>query len=540
MTLQFEELLGRAAEPTLHQLVGRPAVRLLSRLDPRLAQPDRLREVALGLHSPQEMLFDPEMRAELLNVLPQGQAAELCGRLGIDGSQNPFRALTELRLRRGSSTAQELLGFFGLVDQVTATPPPAPAVEEVNPIHALFAHQRVAAHKVLVELGQGPHRVLLHMPTGAGKTRTAMHVIARMLSGSEPLLVIWLAHSEELCEQAVEEFKASWRALGDRPLTVHRWWGEHEGELAEARDGIVVAGLAKVNASAQRSIEMIGLLAGRAGLVVMDEAHQAVAPTYERALDFLSQAGMQTPLLGLTATPGRTWADIDEDKRLAEFFGQRKVSLEVPGYESPVDYLVSEGYLAQTRFEPLYYQPGFELTERDRLELQTQLEVPRHILRMLAEDEQRNLRIVTRVAQLAQAHSRLIVFAATVEHAYLVATVLRARGLDAEAITGVTPPESRTRMIERFRDDEPHSKMLINFGVLTAGFDAPRTSAAVIARPTQSLVLFSQMVGRATRGPRAGGNTEAEVVTVADTSLPGFASLAESFHNWEDVWNPDN
>jgi len=79
--------------------------------------------------------------------------------------------------------------------------------------------------------------------------------------------------------------------------------------------------------------------------------------------------------------------------------------------------------------------------------------------------------------------------------------------------------------------------VLCNFGVLTTGFDAPQTSAVVISRPTRSLVLYSQMVGRAIRGPRAGGNREAEITTVVDTALPGFGDVAEAFTNWEDVWN---
>ena len=82
--------------------------------------------------------------------------------------------------------------------------------------------------------------------------------------------------------------------------------------------------------------------------------------------------------------------------------------------------------------------------------------------------------------------------------------------------------------------DEP--RVIVNYGVLTTGFDAPQTSAAVIARPTKSLVLFSQMVGRATRGERAGGNKRAEVATVVDTRLPGFCNMADAFDNWEDVW----
>ena len=79
--------------------------------------------------------------------------------------------------------------------------------------------------------------------------------------------------------------------------------------------------------------------------------------------------------------------------------------------------------------------------------------------------------------------------------------------------------------------------VIVNYGVLTTGFDAPAISAAVIARPTRSLVLYSQMVGRATRGTRAGGNEEAEIVTVVDPHLPGFGNVADAFRNWEDVWN---
>jgi superfamily II DNA or RNA helicase len=78
--------------------------------------------------------------------------------------------------------------------------------------------------------------------------------------------------------------------------------------------------------------------------------------------------------------------------------------------------------------------------------------------------------------------------------------------------------------------------ILCNYGVLTTGFDAPAASAAVIARPTMSLVLYSQMVGRVIRGPKAGGTATCEIVTVTDPGLPGFGDVAEAFTNWEDVW----
>ena len=78
-------------------------------------------------------------------------------------------------------------------------------------------------------------------------------------------------------------------------------------------------------------------------------------------------------------------------------------------------------------------------------------------------------------------------------------------------------------------------QIIINFGVLTTGFDAPKADVAVIARPTQSLVLYSQMVGRVIRGSEAGGTESCRVVTVVDQQY-GFKDLSESFDFWDDLW----
>ena len=79
--------------------------------------------------------------------------------------------------------------------------------------------------------------------------------------------------------------------------------------------------------------------------------------------------------------------------------------------------------------------------------------------------------------------------------------------------------------------------MLCNYGVLTTGFDAPQTSAVVIARPTTSVVLYSQMVGRAIRGTHVGGTAEAHVVNVHDTGIDVFRDVARQFLRWEDSWS---
>ncbi len=534
--MHFSTILARADEGTLQALIGRPALRLLKALDPALAAPSALRELLKHLRSADALLADPSARPLLLALLRPLEAQQLAILLATDPSSDSYLTLRTLNLRRGSARERLLFSFFEL-----APPTPdvvaGPSAQEPAPAQAaLFPHQREAVRQVRAALSVVPQRVLLHLPTGAGKTRTAMHVIADHLRSREPALVVWLAASEELCEQSAAAFRTTWQSLGDREVTVQRFWGERELDLAQCRDGLLVAGLSKLYRATLDRLPLLGTLAARCSLVVIDEAHQAIAATYRLLLNTLVSQG-QTALLGLTATPGRTWDDLGADAELAAFFGRRKVTLQVPGYRNPVDYLVDEGYLARVTFRPLLYEGGWQLAETDLRRIANELELPARIVRRLAEDEQRNLALVVAAEALARDHQRIMLFAASVEHAYLVAAILRARGLAASALSGETPSAERARMIAAYKDNTPLPRILCNFGVLTTGFDAPRTSAALIARPTRSLVLYSQMVGRAIRGPRVGGNPTATVVTVIDRNLPGFGDVAEAFSNWEDVWN---
>lgn len=534
--MKFNSLLSRADDETLQILLGSAAVRLIKLLDPSLATPTKLREIMVHLHPPESLLLSKESRDNLLQLLRPKEAKILALILETPERQNVYQALKEVKIRRGSERERTLFDFFELFVPKTEATVEVSSSELTVPKYPLFPHQRRAAQQVKQHLTQDPHRVLLHMPTGSGKTRTAMNIIGDYLRAQEPTLVIWLAYSEELCEQAVNEFQRAWEYLGNRPLSVYRFWGTHDLDVEQIQDGLVVAGLAKVYNAAKRSIRFINQLGSRSSLVIIDEAHQAIAETYKLVLDALVLPYPNTGLLGLTATPGRTWADISADAELANFFGRRKVTLEIPGYNNPIDYLVSEQYLARTEYRPLFYKSGLELSERDFTRIREDFEIPSYILNQLAEDEQRNLRIILEIEDLAERHQRIIVFAVSVEHAQLLASVLQIRGLQAHAITANTASAERERLISSFKDNDPQTKILCNYGVLTTGFDAPKTSAAVIARPTKSLVLYSQMVGRAIRGVKAGGNETAEIVTVVDNQLPGFGSVAEAFSNWEDVW----
>ncbi len=535
--MRLDTLLARASDQTLHALLSGPAMRLLMQLGPSVANPVKLREIACELHTPEGMLLSPELRNVLFDLLRPKEAQQLAVLLGYSSSGDVYNRLKASRIPRNSSRERALFDFFELNVPLPEDNVETPAAVLVAPNYSLFEHQRRAVCEVRELLYEGTRRVLLHMPTGAGKTRTAMNLIAEHFRGVEPTLVIWLAYSEELCEQAAGEFERAWNALGNRELTLYRFWGSRELDPYTAKDGFLVAGLSKFYSATKQNIAFISTLASKCSLVIIDEAHMAVAETYQTVLDALVVQRPTTSLLGLTATPGRTWLDLDEDFRLSNFFSRKKVELIIPGYSNPIDYLVDQGYLAKTNFRPLLHDGGFELSQEDIHRLQTELDIPATILKKLADDEMRNLVIVRTLEQLIEQHNRILVFATTVDHSELLATVLRARGIHASSVTGSTPTHKRARLIADFQDNDPTPKILCNYGVLTTGFDAPKTSAAVIARPTTSLVLYSQMVGRATRGRRVGGNADAEVLTVIDRGLPGFGSVAEAFHNWQDVWD---
>ena len=102
---------------------------------------------------------------------------------------------------------------------------------------------------------------------------------------------------------------------------------------------------------------------------------------------------------------------------------------------------------------------------------------------------------------------------------------------------GKHPQEIRDSIINTYSDKmEKFVHIIFNYGILTTGFDAPVTSAVVIARPTTSVGLYSQMVGRAVRGLKSGGNEVADIYTVVDTAFPQFGSIVAAFENWNTQW----
>lgn len=157
----------------------------------------------------------------------------------------------------------------------------------LQPNYPLHPYQRQVLHDLLALLipasptlyGSGP-RAIAHMPTGAGKTRLACHAACHLMNqpSSEGKILIWLASSEELCDQAADSLSQAWGYLGNRDVHIQRFWG-NASELAY-EPGFLVTGLAKLYATHNANRDALFALSSKAAAVVFDEAHQSIARTY--------------------------------------------------------------------------------------------------------------------------------------------------------------------------------------------------------------------------------------------------------------------
>ena len=526
--LRLSHLLECADDGVVQRLVIPGAMKIIAALRPDLLVGPTRAQTLSHVVDLAAIVNDRLRRSFLLDAIPKSKTSELENRVGATLAE--IRDLSRIdRARR-----RALLGFFGYTTSAEKSPVHRTGHTTIKPREGLFSHQKRAAATVeRILYNDIPPRVMLHLPTGAGKTRTAMSIVASHLRIRTPGLILWLAETRELLDQAASEFERCWHTVGDRPVNLFRFWGQHNPPINSINDGIVVAGLAKLRSYA-KDRQRLWSLGDRSTLVVFDEAHHATANTYRDVVETLVTRGNRTGLLGLSATPGRTWNCPDDDAEVATVFGGNKVTLDFGEGINPVTQLIEDGYLASPRFFQL--EVTASLSASDSATVSRLDDVPIHIMDQVYEDDHRNVTVIRRLLHMSRFHNRILVFTGTVRNAMLVSCVCRAVGCPADVVTANTEVAERENAISRFKRPGGGTRLLVNVGVFTAGFDSPGATAVLIDRPTKSLVLYSQMVGRVLRGPKAGGTERCEVVTVVDTALPGFGDVANAFVNWEDVW----
>jgi superfamily II DNA or RNA helicase len=323
---------------------------------------------------------------------------------------------------------------------------------------ALRDYQQALISEIYHQWQSGQRNVLAQLPTGGGKT-IVFGEIAREFHQHEQVLI--LAHRDELIRQAADKVRT----------------------ICGCEVGIIKSG-EDFHPDAPVQVASVQSLVNRLnwlecpGLIVIDEAHHVTAASYRKILD----AYPDSYRLGVTATPARLDGGGFEDLFDSLVCGPSVSDLIEPGYLSPF-LLYADSSPMQTHGAR---SSGGDYRSSDVARLNDAVELSGNL-----------------IASYRQ-HcdgKRCIVFAINVEHSEEIAARYQEAGIPAAHLDGNTPVTQRRQTLERFAAGE--IQVLSNCALFTEGFDLPALDAVQIARPTQSLTMWLQMLGRALR-PAAG------------------------------------
>lgn len=422
---------------------------------------------------------------------------------------------------------------------------PTEYVDGPAQLSELHDYQRAVSERLSAMLAdKEPARGLITLPTGAGKTRVAVQTVIEAIergdldnSEGQPFTgpILWLADGEELCEQAIDAWAYLWRAVGrrDTQLVLSRFWSKYEMEEEVGGVQVVVATWQKVLKSAVDSPDFAWL--SESPLVIIDEAHGALHPSYTTILEWAGRGTRRRDrlLLGLTATPFRGRRDSEETTRLLNRFDNNILDRGVFGSELPQARLQRDRVLARARME-LLDGVSLDLSDDEVQWFRQKFWLPSGAEKRLGQRKDRTQLILKSILSKPEDWS-IVVFAASVENAQTLATLLTLQNRPAASIDQDTSPEDRRTAIDRFKNKE--LKVLTNYAVLSQGFDAPRTDAVYITRPTSSEVRYLQMVGRGLRGPLNGGSPEVLIVNVVDNLTEFGDSIV--YQSLQDIINAE-
>ena len=338
-------------------------------------------------------------------------------------------------------------------------------------------------------------RVMLQLPTGGGKTHIAGALLLRWLHSGRK--AVWLTHRAELADQTCGMLTDA----GVSAISLKNW--ESGNDAPAVPNGVVILMAQTVGRRTNR-MQIWGKYRSD-DLLVIDEAHHAAAAGWERAIE-------QWPghVSGLTATP---W-------RLSKTEGFNHLFQELL-HGPQVSELQADGWLCQARVlmpkpdEIIrggaisagdYSETGIQQANQDRPDVMTAGAL--------------------RFWRFHAAERQTVVYAISQDHARNLTALFHDAGIPAAAILSDTPPDDRARAVASFGNGT--LRVLVNVAVATEGFDLPDASCVIITRPTMSLALYLQMVGRGLR-PKANGGDCLILDLAGNAELHG---LPEDYRQW--------
>ncbi len=324
-------------------------------------------------------------------------------------------------------------------------------------------YQIEALEAVANHYNLGIKQQLISLPTGCGKT-----VVFALLAKKLNVKTLVIAHTEELITQAVSKFKVVWPEVDI---------GIVKAESDDINAQVVVASIQ----TAARHQRLQRLKEQGFELLIIDEAHHAAAPSYASLVKELGfcNADNNKLLVGVTATPKR-----------GDGIGLKNVFQEIV-FERSINTMIRAGYLA-----PLVGKQIFTKIDLKSVSIRKGDFVAFELSRIVNIPE-RNQLIVDNYKQYASERKKSLAFCVDVQHAKDLADTFNRNGIPSMAVYGSMSREERFTVLDSF--SKSHYKVLTNCHLLTEGFDEPSIDCIIMARPTQSAGLFTQMVGRGTR-----------------------------------------
>lgn len=345
----------------------------------------------------------------------------------------------------------------------------------MNAPFTLRPYQQEAVDATLKHFRKTDESAVIVLPTGAGKSL----VIAELARLARRKILV-LTHVKELVEQNHAKYQSYGLTAGIFSAGLKQ---------KENRYQVTFASVQSVSANLDQFKDEYSL-------IIIDECHRVSdddSSQYQRIIELLRQQNDALKVLGLTATPYRLamgwiyryhyrgFVRSEEDKPFAHCI-----------YELPLSYMINRGYLTKPELvDAAVSQYDFSTLSQNRFGEYAENDVNQ----LLAKHQRVTRAIIEQVMELVVERKAVMIFAATVDHAKEITGYLPEQ--QTALITGATDQNERDTLIHRFKQRQ--LKYLVNVSVLTTGFDAPHVDFIAILRPTQSVSLYQQIVGRGLR-----------------------------------------